>query len=289
MFKKKFLLLIFTSGFALGFVGHVFAWFGGGPVAGVDYPYDSAAYYSDTAVSYADSPSTFALRDLAAKGGSVYDKRRDTESIKFATDFQSWVDVIKTRNIWKLLNIKSLDTSALNGFKSAVSSLQNKVNSTNENNPYKEMLNSKKFRDFNDQTPVEESRFNEKEQIKLLEEKYLAFADEAQKAMHENAESDAALKTILEQIKTAEGKLQMDQLLAQLESLNNVEQSRKAALIAKLIELKAVRQKAETDQYLKAVRIAEANKLHIADPYKERDDIKRVYTRPKGVGFKSFE
>lgn len=61
-------------------------------IAGVDYPHNPAAYYSPTTVDYADSPSEFALRDLAANGGSVIDYTRLVKSKLEYANLPPWLN-----------------------------------------------------------------------------------------------------------------------------------------------------------------------------------------------------
>ena len=61
-------------------------------IAGVDYPHNPAAYYSPTTVDYADSPSEFALRDLAANGGNVIDYTRLVKSKLEYANLPPWLN-----------------------------------------------------------------------------------------------------------------------------------------------------------------------------------------------------
>ena len=45
-------------------------------IPGWDEPFNPALYYNLTEISWEDSPSPFALRDLARNGGNVYDYTR---------------------------------------------------------------------------------------------------------------------------------------------------------------------------------------------------------------------
>ena len=69
--KKKFLVVLgsgFISGYGLIAYAHI--------IPGVDEPFNPAAYYSLTQISWADSPSPYALKDLASNGGSIFDYTR---------------------------------------------------------------------------------------------------------------------------------------------------------------------------------------------------------------------
>ena len=96
--KKKFWAVLgvlsagFISGYGLIAYAHV--------IPGVDEPYNPEAYYSLTEISWADSPSPYALKDLASNGGSVFDYTRYIKSILFADKFEKLAetDADKTNN-----------------------------------------------------------------------------------------------------------------------------------------------------------------------------------------------
>lgn len=92
MWKKAlFLALVLAVGFGIGYYGITEAHHHHGPRPGIDKPYDPPKYYSQTEISWADSPSEFALKDLAAQGGNVYDYTRHLKSILYGTKFQAWL------------------------------------------------------------------------------------------------------------------------------------------------------------------------------------------------------
>lgn len=93
MFFKKagLILVVLITGFAFGNSMTVIYAKHHHPIPGVDYPYDSVNYYNPTTVDWADSrPSTFALRDLASNGGSVFDLTRYVKSVLYGDKFNEW-------------------------------------------------------------------------------------------------------------------------------------------------------------------------------------------------------
>ena len=72
--KKKFLAVmsVLSAGFISGYGLIAYAYI----IPGVDEPFNPAAYYSLTQISWADSPSPYALKDLASNGGSIFDYTR---------------------------------------------------------------------------------------------------------------------------------------------------------------------------------------------------------------------
>lgn len=83
-------------------------------IPGVDEPYDPTAYYSPTAISWADSaPSEFALDDLAANGGSVYDYTRHIKSLIFGERFKDILSVESDKTKQEELNTKNWSESSV--------------------------------------------------------------------------------------------------------------------------------------------------------------------------------
>lgn len=127
MWKKvSALTLALMVGVSLGFGGISEAHHHHGPVPGVDKPYNPPAYYSQTEVSWEDSPSTFALRDLARQGGNVYDYTRHLKSILYGTKFQAWLQQLlakvgiqmKNTEIWPE-NTQQKTTEILEGMETS--------------------------------------------------------------------------------------------------------------------------------------------------------------------------
>lgn len=117
--KKKLAILttVIVAGFSFGVMTVTFARHH--PVAGVDYPYDPTAYYSQTVISWADSaPSTYALRDLAGQGGQVYDLTRHLKSIIFGDLF---VDILGVENEKSKIDEKNTENWANSSIGSTIS------------------------------------------------------------------------------------------------------------------------------------------------------------------------
>ncbi|MBQ3452297.1 MAG: hypothetical protein IJG32_08525, partial [Selenomonadaceae bacterium] len=96
--KKKFaaVLGVLSMGFIGGYGLVVYAH----TIPGIDEPYNPEAYYSLTEISWADSPSPYALEDLASNGGSVFDYTRYIKSVLFADKFLRTAETAaeKTKN-----------------------------------------------------------------------------------------------------------------------------------------------------------------------------------------------
>ena len=67
-------------------------------IPGITEPYDPLAYYSLTEISWRDSPSIFALRDLAANLGNVYDYTRHIKSILFGEKFEKTAETAESKS-----------------------------------------------------------------------------------------------------------------------------------------------------------------------------------------------
>ena len=87
--KAAAALCIASLGFSSISLKTAYAW----SIPGVTEPFDPPNYYSPTSISWPDSaPSPFALRDLAAQGGMVYDYTRHIKSALYGTKFVAWLE-----------------------------------------------------------------------------------------------------------------------------------------------------------------------------------------------------
>ena len=82
-------MCVLSFGITVPSLSVAYAW----SIPGVTRPFDPPNYYSPTSISWPDSaPSPFALRDLAAQGGMVYDYTRHIKSILYGTKFVAWLE-----------------------------------------------------------------------------------------------------------------------------------------------------------------------------------------------------
>lgn len=151
MNKKKLLkycACALTGGFCIGY-GAVYVY--AKIIPGVDVPYDPGAYYSATAISYADSaPSTFALRELSK--GSVYDKTRHDKSILFGSDFKSWLEAMIERTGIMERNTKPQDKAVQAMTTAEIKAVRQEASDLYHGDEYQKLMNSQLFRSTNQQS-----------------------------------------------------------------------------------------------------------------------------------------
>ena len=87
-------------------------------------PYNPAAYYSLTAISWEDSPSPFALRDLAENGGNVFDYTRHIKSILFGDNFKDILAVATSMTQNEVMNTTPFASDIYTETESALSQLR---------------------------------------------------------------------------------------------------------------------------------------------------------------------
>lgn len=276
---KKLLVLspvLIGVGFSIGF-GLAYARI----IPGVDRPYDPSAYYSQTEVSYADSPSTFALRDLAGQGGSVYDPKRHEKSLIFKDDFISTLQSYVDKTLYMLRNTTPLTPDKINPINQEINIKQEDIVAIYKANAAKAIEESKAFRSSDDYS---DKIYDRQAQAKLIDEQYLKLATEVQKAAAVNSKETEAVNMILNNTSNTLGMMEAQQLEAQIIALQEAETAKKTALLSELIQIKNMEHAIERDQNIEANRLNEDNRLHIADPY-DREE----FIRPKSNGFKNFE
>ena len=96
MSKKKKVASIINV-VTLGFLGGYNLVANAYSVPGWTEPYNLAAYYSLTEISWEDSPSPFALKDLARNGGTVYDMTRHIKSIVAGDNLEQTAEILVSK------------------------------------------------------------------------------------------------------------------------------------------------------------------------------------------------
>ena len=289
--KKKFLAVMsvlnagFISGYGLIAYAHV--------IPGVDEPFNLAAYYSLTQISWADSPSPYALKDLASNGGSVFDYTRYIKSVLFGDKFEKLAetDADKTKN--DEINSTPFseeifaETSAALKIIGVGTEKVARTATIDETNPYLRQGNDDHWDTY------DQNSFNRQEKYKWLDDTYKNFADGAKSEITETESTIEAAKKIFEHTNTAEGHLQMYQAQNELKTLLAYELARQNALDANLAQLQAVNQAAEYDSNVESAYIDSITKFDVIDPY---DNVnfqllseEFSYEKPKPSGMPNFK
>lgn len=265
MLKKVAIVLgVIGLGFAFGtsatiIYAHV--------VPGVDKPFDPANYYSLDTISTADSaPSTFALRDLAAQGGQVYDHSRHLKSIEAAKQFISQLSILLGQNTIEENNSKPLDKSTItelnSDYDTAVNTiLKGRVAADTNPSVFK--------RDLSDGYSATDTSNRYKEQGAYLNEQYKAIASAAKAQGDGTTAILDALENSIAASDNAVGRTQILQAkshLLALDSATNVQKQELLTLLAQMNQLKSM-QEADDVAVDTAKRLGSG--LHVLDPYNE--------------------
>ncbi len=280
----KYCACALIGGFSIGYgVTYVYAKI----IPGVDEPYDPGAYYSETAISYADSaPSVFALRELSK--GTVYDKTRHVKSILFKDDFMSWLDTLIARTGIMERNIKPQDKAVQQQTAADIQAVRQDAASLYRGGEYETLMRRQLFRSTNNYSK-DESAYSKDVQHKALEEKYSTFAKAAEDAVKNTEADEVAYAQIMENVKNAQGEVEIEQAEAQLAALQEAELAKRNVLLSNLAELRAIQKQIEMDEHLAAIRATENAKLRVEDPYRETSRPDQAYDRPEGIGFVEFK
>ena len=288
--KKKFaaVMSVLSVGFISGYGLVAYAYV----IPGVDEPFNPAAYYSLTEISWADSPSPYALKDLASNGGSVFDYTRFIKSILFGDKSEkiAETDADKTKN--DEINSTPFSEEIFAETSAALKVIgvgTEKVARTatiDETNPYLRQGNDDHWDSY------DQNSFNRQEKYKWLDNTYKNFADGAKAEIVETEKMIAAAKKIFEHTNAAEGHMQMYQAQNELKTLLAYELARQNALDSNFAQLQAVNQANEYDETVESAYIDSITKFDVIDPYdgvnfqllKEDFD----YEKPKALGMPDF-
>lgn len=262
-------------------------------IPGVTKPYNPLAYYSLTEISWEDSPSIFALRDLAANLGNVYDYTRHVKSILFGEKFEKTAETVENKRHNEEINTTPFTEEIFNETADALKNIKlgteriTKTADISETNSYLRQGNSDDWESYN------QNSYNRDEKYKRLSETYRNFADGAKSEIEETEKTIEAAKKIFEHTNAAEGELQMYQAQNELKTLLAYELARQNVLDSNLAQIQAVYQAAEYDENVDSAYIDSITKFDIADPYDEINYKMLVeeygYEKPKLAGMPDFK
>ncbi|MBR0289610.1 MAG: hypothetical protein IJQ82_11590 [Selenomonadaceae bacterium] len=289
--KKKFLagLGVLSMGFISGFGLIAYAH----TIPGIDEPYNPEAYYSLTEISWADSPSPYALKDLASNGGSVFDYTRYIKSVLFGDKFEKLAetDADKTKN--DEINSTPFSEEIFAETSAALKVIgigTEKVARTatiDETNTYLRQGNDDHWDSY------DQSSYNRQGKYQWLDDTYKNFADGAKAEIIETEKTMEAAKKIFEHTNAAQGHLQMYQAQNELKTLLAYELAQQNALDADFAQLQAVNQSAEYDSNVESAYIDSITKFDVIDPYDVVNfqllNEEFAYEKPKPSGMPDFK
>ena len=289
--KKKFVAMLSVLG--LGFIGGYSLVAYAHTVPGWDEPYDIDAYYSLTEISWADSPSPFALQDLAANGGDIYDYTRHIKSIIFGDKFEKTAETDASQTKSEEINSTPFSEEIFAETSAALEVIglgTEKVSKTVSADEVEKYLSQGNDDDWESYNP---DFYNHSDKYKFLDTAYKNFADGARNEIDESEKVLTAAKKILNHTNLAEGNLQAYQTQNELKTLLAYELARQNALDANFEQMQAIYQSAEYDEKVESAYIDSITKFDVADPYDEVNykilNDEYGYEKPKSAGMPDFK
>jgi len=275
-----------TLGFFSGYVAFAHT------VPGWDEPYDIEAYYSLTNISWADSPSPYALKDLASNGGNVYDYTRHIKSILFADKFKNILEVATDKTLNDEINTTPFDEKIFAETSDALKILVNGTEKVSKQIDSQEIEKNLQQGD-GDEWENFNPKFNHEEKFLWLNEQYKNFADGANQEVNDLENVFKSADKILNHTNLAEGNLQVQQARNELLTLLAYELARKNALDANFEQMQSLYQMGEYDKNVESAYIDSITKFNVADPY-DAGNYKLLreeydYKKPEPIGMPDFK
>ena len=275
------------------FSGYSFVAYAHG-IPGITEPYDPPAYYSLTEISWRDSrPSIFALTDLAANFGNVYDYTRHIKSILFGEKFAKTAEIAEKKSENDEKNTKPFSEKIFGETADALESINegtekiSKTANISEKNTYLRQGNDDDWESYNP------NAYSWQEKYKYLSDTYRNFADGSKSEIEETENTIKTAKKIFQHTNTAEGELQMYQAQNELKTLLAYELARQNALDSNLAQMQAVYQAAEYDENVASAYIDSITQFDVVDPYDEVNykmlNEEYDYEKPKVSGMPDFK
>ena len=262
-------------------------------IPGIDEPYNPAAYYSLTAISWEDSPSPFALRDLAESGGNVYDYTRHIKSILFGDNFKDILAVATSMTQNEVINTTPFTSDIYTETDSALSLLRQgtetigKQVDISEGNPYLRQGDSDEWEAYN------ENAYDQRQKQIWLDQSYRQMVEGSQQELAGMENALTAASAVLAHSNQARGELQLLQAQNELKALLVYEFARQNALDANIAQINATRQANEYDETAESAFLEAITRMDVADPYdsKEYALVKESdgYEKPEAPGMPDFQ
>ena len=253
-------------------------------IPGVDRPYNPSAYYSKTAVSYADSPSTFFYRDLARGGNIVYDPERHQRSIVSCLKYD---EILKT--VQDLFKKKQEDKTPFgnDGIKSGVRQAHQQTASLHLSKMIMEGAD-KAFR--NEKLSEKEEDRTGDRQLQFLNDVYRQVTANSQKSLQNSLERQRLLEEALQRSASAKGTLQAEQAKADIEALMQEEIAERNMIWDNIAAMEAVTHQYKLEKEFRNARnVMEAKaQFSFSDPYHMDAYEKRHYEKPVPLGLPDF-
>lgn len=252
--------------------------------AGVDYPYDSSAYYSLTRIDYADgAPSRFALNDLSGNG-TVFDYTRLIKTILYGDMFPKWQNYVKEKwgidlKRWMALDEKT-QQQAQEDYQKISGNIFNRKTTT---------IDPKIFEMDGMKGSGNVSYDQKVTQLQTADQIYEGAASNAVQTMSTEAQVYATLYRALNASNNAEGETQARQAGENITALKNLAIAMVSETLADRTNMKqtaAALETAEKEQHI----LSEANNLHtyFFDPY-DPDDRAMLDSLAEQTNFKLYE
>ena len=278
---------------SLGFIGSYSLVAYAHTVPGWDEPYNIDAYYSLTEISWADSPSPFALQDLARNVGTVYDYTRHMKSIILGDKFEKTADTDASQTENEEINSASFSKEIFTETSAALEVIgggTEKVSKTVSSIAVEKYLRQGNDDDWES---YNQDSYDHSDKYKFLDTTYKNFVNGAKSEIDESEKVLNAAKKIFNHANIAEGNLQMYQAQNELKNLLAYELARQNALDMNFEQMQAVYQASEYDEKVESAYIDSITKFDVVDPYDEVNykllNDEYNYGKPKSAGMPNFK
>jgi hypothetical protein len=257
-------------------------------IPGITEPYDPPDYYSETSISYPDSPSPFAMTDLARNGFQVKDVTRGLKNAISSIKTYTQVVIDETRLNNKIIDMTGLPSATSTALQSHVNTVMTETANIDQSSNVGYTATQTLFR--TSQTVGDPTlSFSDADQIKYLSNIYKNDVYAAKANLADTEDRAAGMQNVLAISSNANGRLAAQEADTEMVAVNASEDARKNALMATYISMEAANTIAEQDKKLAEAKVAgDTLTFRVADPYNMESTDVNSYTRPSGNGFVDF-
>lgn len=282
------MVLVVAGGFFTGVSAVGFAFFGGGgAVPGVDEPYNPPLYYDMYLPDYEDSPSPFAMKDLAENGWLVYDPTREREQKKVTKNYLDLISIALQKLGLNEKNIEKLKGAVLGKIAGKSDTIHTTYNKINNNIPMMNSMFDGAVMREPDNYDEHEKEYSVAEKLKIGEKATTNAMNVALYSINESVQARQMETELIKNLSDKDGHLELLQGRNYLLALNSQYKQHSSELESSKLALLSYLLKSEMDDDIRHVRTRLT--FRAVDPFDMDEYEKSHYVKKPPMGFVDFK
>lgn len=233
------------------------------------HPLDPGNYWSSTSISWADTayPGHYFYHDLGRHGGSVHDLTREIKSKLFGKDFVNILVQIAQKLGIHETNRRPLDERETEDIKDIILKRRKDTGKTYDILADPRINGTPIFHQAHEAGAVFSTPRDKYKQHTAIANTAEIYASIAQETMARDGETANAILTLLDAVKNAKGKRELQEINEELQGIVATNKAQLSSLLAAKTQLEADKGRVDFDEHVEWVKEVTKHTMMIFDPY----------------------